>query len=184
MTRIVKEDGVVVPITIIECNPNTISQLKTEEKDGYNAVVLGCENRKKPTKTKKFYYSREFKVESTDGLDKDSQIDISMFAEGDFVKLTGTAKGKGFQGGIKRWNFSRGPETHGSHHHREPGSVGACARPGRIHRGKKLPGRMGGQQTTISKTSIEYIDTDKNLLGIKGPVPGSVNSYVKINKLS
>ncbi|MBD3270882.1 50S ribosomal protein L3 [Candidatus Peregrinibacteria bacterium] len=184
MTRVIKEDGLAVPVTILECSPNVISQIKTAEKDGYNAVVLGFEERKRPSKNKKFYFSKEFKVDSIDGFEKAATLDISRFAEGDQVSLSGISKGKGFQGGIKRWNFSRGPETHGSHHHREPGAVGGCASPGKIFKGKKLPGRMGGGKVTIRSTTVEYVDTQKNLIGFKGPVPGSINSYVKINKLS
>jgi large subunit ribosomal protein L3 len=183
MTRIVKDNGTVIPVTILECQPNTITQVKTTEKDGYNAVVLGFDPKKKPTKTKKFYYLKEIKVDSTDSLEKGGAIDISLFAEGDSVALTGTTKGKGFQGVIKRWNFAGGPGGHGSHFKREPGSVGARAKPGKIHLGKKLPGHMGNVQMT-RKSSIEYINPEKHLIGIKGPVPGAINSYVTIKKLS
>ncbi len=184
MTRVIKDDGVVVPVTIIECSPNTITQVKTEDNDGYNAIVLGYSKRRQPSKTKKYYYSKEIKVEDTAGLEKGTEVTIGIFEEGDKVSLTGVSKGKGFQGGIKRWNFSRGPESHGSHHHREPGSVGACASPGRIHKGKKMPGHLGNAKTTIKRTEIAYIDPKKNLIGIRGPVPGSINSYVTINKLT
>jgi large subunit ribosomal protein L3 len=183
MTRIVKDNGIVIPVTILECQPNTITQVKTTEKDGYNAVVLGFDPKKKPTKTKKFYYLKEIKVDSTDSLEKGGAIDISLFAEGDAVALTGITKGKGFQGVIKRWNFAGGPGGHGSHFKREPGSVGARAKPGKIHPGKKLPGHMGNVQMT-RKSSIEYINPEKHLIGIKGPVPGAINSYVTIKKLS
>jgi large subunit ribosomal protein L3 len=183
MTRVVKEDGSIVPVTIIECKPNVISQIKTTDKDGYNALVLGFDPKKRPTKTKKFHFIREFQIDSIADFEKGKEIDISIFSEGDLVSLTGTSKGKGYQGVMKRWNFAGGPGSHGSHFKREPGSIGARAKPGKVHKGKKLPGQMGNCTVTI-KNTVEYIDPKKNLIGIKGAVPGSINSYVKINKLS
>ncbi len=183
MTRVVKDNGIYVPVTIIQCTPNIIHQIKTADKDGYNAIALGFEARKRPTKTKKFYYVREFHVDSLDGLEKGAAIDLSVLAEGDIISITGVTKGKGQQGVMKRYNFRGGPGGHGSHFMREPGSVGARAKPGKIHPGKKLPGHMGSDQMT-RKSSVEYIDMENNLIGIKGPVPGSINSYVTIKKLS
>jgi large subunit ribosomal protein L3 len=184
MTRVVKDNGTYVPVTIIQCSPNTIHQIKTAEKDGYNAVVLGFDPKKKPTKTKKFYFLREFKVDSTNDLEKGKNVDLSSFAEGDQVSLTGVTKGKGMQGVMKRWNFHGGPGSHGSHFKREPGSVGARAKPGKIHIGHKMAGHMGNVQMTVRQTSVEYVDLENNLIGIKGPVPGSINSYVTIKKLA
>lgn len=184
MTRIVNEIGNYIPVTIVQCSNNVIHQLKNVDKDGYNAVVLGFEARKHPTKTKKFYYVREIKVETLDQLEKGKNITLEeVFTTGDRVCVTGVTKGKGMQGVMKRWNFHGGPGSHGSHHKREPGSVGANSKPGKIHRGKKLPGHMGSDTQTL-RSSVAYIDPEKSLIGIKGPVPGSINSYVTIKKLS
>jgi len=183
MTRIIRDNCIVVPITIIQCNPNTIAQIKTTDKDGYEAVVLGFDPIHKPSKTRKFHFIREFRFDNNTELEKGKTIDISSFTEGDKISITGTTKGKGFQGVMKRYNFAGGPGGHGSHFHREPGSVGACAKPGRIHRGKKLPGRMGGE-TQTRKSIVAYLDFEKHLVGIKGAIPGSINSYVSIKILS
>ncbi len=184
MTRVLKDNGNYVPVTIVQCSPNTINQLKTEDKDGYNAIVLGFDNRKKPTKTKKFYYLREIKVDNLDQLAKGQTLEVSsIFSEGDLITVTGVTKGKGFQGVMKMWKFHGGPKSHGSHFQREPGSVGARAKPGKIHKGKKLPRHMGNEQQTL-RSSIAYIDPEQHLIGIKGPVPGAINSYVTIKKLS
>lgn len=183
MTRIVEENGNYIPVTIVECSPNIIHQLKTNEKDGYNAVVLGCAPRKHPSKTKKFYYVREIKADSLDELKQGASISIAeVFETGDRITVTGITKGKGFQGTMKRWNFHGGPASHGSHHKREPGSVGACAHPGKITRGMKMATRMGNDKQT-RRSSVIYIDAENHLIGIKGPVPGSINSYVTIKKL-
>ena len=181
MTRIVAENGNVIATTMIKCDPNVVTQIKTTEKDGYNAVVLAALPRKKATKVKKFHFLKEFK--NVDGLEKGASIDLSIFKEGDEVKFTSTSKGKGFQGVVKRWNMAGGPGSHGSHFHREPGSVGARAKPGKIHPGKHLPGHMGNRSVTI-KSTVVYIDLENNLLGVKGPVPGAINSLVTIRKIS
>jgi large subunit ribosomal protein L3 len=184
MTRVVKEDGNYIPVTIVQCSPNIIHQLKTTDKDGYNAIVLGFDARKKPTKTKKFYYLKEIKVDSLDQLEKGKSIDLAaVLTEGDLIAVTGVTKGKGFQGVMKMWNYHGGPRSHGSHFKREPGSVGARAKPGKIHRGKRMATHMGSDTQTL-KSSIAYIDAENHLVGIKGPVPGSINSYVTIKKLA
>lgn len=184
MTRVVKDDGNYIAVTIVQCTPNVIHQLKTVDKDGYNAMVLGFDARKKPTKTKKFHYLREFKVDSLDQLEKGKNIEAnSVLAIGDAVAVTGTTKGKGFQGVMKMWNYHGGPRSHGSHFQREPGSVGARAKPGKIHKGKRMATHMGSETQTL-KTSIEYIDAENHLVGIRGPVPGSINSYVTIKKIA
>lgn len=181
MTRVIQDDGSVIPITVVQCEPNTVTQIKTTEKDGYPAVVLGFAELKKPTKTRKFSHLKEFKVENTE-LKKGDKVTVESFEEGELVKVTGVSKGKGFQGVIKRYNFGRGPMSHGSHHHREPGSVGGCAKPGKIQRGKKLPGRMGTDTVTLRGMKIALIDKKNNLLGIKGPLPGANKSLIIISK--
>lgn len=184
MTRVIKEDGNYIPVTIVQCSPNVIHQLKTAEKDGYNAMVLGLEARNKQTKTKKFHYVKEVKVENLDQIEKGKTLEISaVLTEGDKVAITGITKGKGFQGVMKMWNYHGGPGSHGSHFKREPGSVGARAKPGKIHRGKKMATHMGNETQTL-KSSIAYIDLENHLVGIKGPVPGSINSFVTIKKLA
>jgi large subunit ribosomal protein L3 len=184
MTRVIHDDGRVIPLTVIECSPNVITQIKTAEKDGYPAVVLGFDALNKPTKTKKFYHQKEFKLiesEGEDAMKKGDEIKVNIFELDETVKVTGVSKGKGFAGVIKRHNFARGPETHGSHHHREPGSIGMCAQPGRVLKGKKMPGHMGSNQCT-SRGKIAYIDIENNLIGIKGAVPGAKGGLIIIRK--
>jgi large subunit ribosomal protein L3 len=180
MTRVIQDDGRVIPITIVQCEPNEITQVKTMEKDGYPAIVLGFSKLKKPKKTRKFAYMREVKLNEGEEFKKGDTITVENFKDIKTVEVTGTSKGKGFQGVIKRWNFSRGPESHGSHHHREPGSVGACAKPGRVHKGKKLPGRMGGERKTLKRVEVVYLDAKNNLIGLKGPLPGANKSLIFI----
>lgn len=183
MTRVIQDDGRVIPITVVHCEPNEVTQVKTAEKDGYPALVLGFSAIKKATKNRRFHHQKEFRVEGAEQK-KGDKISVEIFNEGDSVKITGTSKGKGFQGVIKRHNMSRGPMSHGSHHKRQPGSVGACAAPGRIQRGKKLPGRMGNAQVTISRSSVVYLDKKNNIVGIKGALPGAKKSILTITKLS
>jgi len=183
MTRIIQDDGRVIPLTIVQCEPNEVVQVKTSEKDGYPAVVLGFSKLSRPTKNKKFYHVKEFRTTEEDSPKKGDIINLDIFEEDEIVKVTGTSKGKGTQGTIKRYNFSRGPMSHGSHHHREPGSIGACAKPGRVHKGKKMAGRMGDEQVTIKRTKIVYINSKKNIIGIKGPIPGGTNNLVIIRKV-
>lgn len=182
MTRVIQDDGRVIPLTIVQCEPNEIVQVKTVEKDGYPAVILGFGAMKKPKKTRKFYHLKEFSVPKGSETKKGDKISIEIFEEGETVKITGTSKGKGFQGVIKRHGFHSGPGGHGSHHHREPGSIGACAKPGRVNKGKKLPGRTGGEQVTLIRAKIIYIDKEKHLIGIKGALPGPNKGTIIIRK--
>lgn len=186
MTRVIQQDdGRVIPLTVVQCQPNVVTQIKTTEKDGYPAIILGFSELKKPTKNRKYRYRKEFRLPETEkeNFKVGDTIDVKSFELNETVKVTAISKGKGFQGVIKRHNFHRGPETHGSHHHREPGSIGACASPSRVHKGKKLPGRMGGDTVTLKKTQITYIDADSHLLGIKGPLPGAKNNLIIIRKI-
>lgn len=183
MTRLIQDDGRVIPFTVIECQPNKVVQIKTEEKDGYPAIVLGFDALKKPSKNRKWRHIREFRpTEKDDSLKTGDNIKVDIFEVGETAKITSISKGKGFQGVIKRHNFSRGPETHGSHHHREPGSIGACAKPGRVHKGKKMPGRMGMNKKTLENVEVVYLDPEKNLLGLKGSVAGSKGSLIIIRR--
>jgi large subunit ribosomal protein L3 len=181
MTRVIQDDGRVIPMTVIKCDPNVITQIKTVEKDGYPAIVLGFLELKKPTKTQKFYHLKEFRIKADEEMKKGDKMTVEIFQEGDEVVVTGTSKGKGFQGVVKKYHMAGGPASHGSHFHREPGSVGTRAKPGRILRGKRLPGHMGSQTVTI-KSSVVYIDHKKNLVGIKGAVPGGINSLIALKK--
>lgn len=177
MSRVFLQDtGEAVPVTYLQVEPNKVVRCKTEDKDGYNAVVLGVGEKKWKTRKgkehTKYAVQKEWKVESTDGLNPGTEITAQLIPEDGTVTITGVSKGKGFQGVIKRHNFSRGPETHGSHHHRRPGSVGMCEFPGRVLKGKKMPGRMGTDQVTVRNRAIVFTDPEKGLVGVKGPVPG------------
>jgi len=182
MTRLIQDDGRVIPVTVVLCEPSEVTQVKTVNKDGYPAIVLGFSKLKKPTKTKKYRYLKEFRIEESEqeNYKKGDQITIESLQEVETVKISSVSKGKGFQGVIKRYNFSRGPETHGSHHHREPGSIGACAKPGRVHKGKKMPGRMGREKVTLSKVQIAHLDPKNHIVALKGPVPGPNGGLVII----
>lgn len=180
MTRVIQDDGRVIPMTLIQCEPNEVHQVKTEEKDGYPAIVLGFSKLKKPKKTKKFAYCREVKTSEGEEYKKGDIVDLSKFNEIKEVEVSGISKGKGFQGVIKRWNFSRGPETHGSHHHREPGSIGACAKPGRVAKGKKMPGHMGTDKITLKKVKVVHLDVKNNVIGLKGSIPGPNKGLILI----
>lgn len=180
MSQVIQDDGRVIPVTYVTCEPNEVVQVKTEQADGYPAIVLGFDAYKNPSKNKKFKAMKEFRVENADDYKKGQKISVEMLKEVEKVTVTADSKGKGFQGVIKRHKFSRGPETHGSGHHREPGSIGMCAKPGRVMKGKKLPGQMGNVQVTLKNRPVISVATDKNVIAIKGCVPGANNSYVYI----
>lgn len=181
MTRVIEDDGRVIPLTVVLCSPNEVTQVKTTAKDGYPALVLGFDKVKKPTKNRHFYFKKEFSVTDENAYKKGDQIKVDMFATGEKVRITGISKGKGFQGVIKRFHFAGGPASHGSHSHREPGSIGARAKPGKVHKGKKLPGHMGCETKTVW-TEILYVNPEKHLVGLKGPVPGANKSLIIIRK--
>lgn len=184
MTRILKDDGRVIPITVVLCEPNEIAQVKTAEKDGYPAIVLGFSKLKKPTKNKKFHFQREFKIEASEleKYKKGESVTVESFTEEDLVEVSAVSKGKGFQGVMKRYHFAGGPRSHGSHFMREPGSIGCRAKPGRVFKGKKLPGRMGGDRITLKKIKVELIDKAKNIICLKGCVPGGNGTLITIKK--
>lgn len=183
MTRIIcPETGRVTPVTLLQAPQAEVLQVKTPAKDGYSAAVLGSFDRKNHGKNlnKKFKYIQELSLEEGQEFKTGDKMTVADLSDTEFVKITGTSKGRGFQGVIKRHNFSRGPETHGSHHHREPGSVGTCAKPARIIKGKKMPGRYGADQITLRSVKVMHVDADKNLIALKGAVPGPKNGYVFI----
>lgn len=192
MTQVFTEAGELVPVTVIEAKPNVVLQVKTVETDGYNAVQLGFDDKRnvlsnqpeqghvKKADTSPKRFIREIRDAELGDVEVGSEITVETFKQGDIIDVTGTSKGKGFQGVIKRHNQSRGPETHGSRYHRRPGSMGQAADPARVFKGKKLPGRMGGQTTTIQNLEIVRVDADKNVILVKGNVPGPKKSMVEI----
>ncbi len=181
MTQVISpETGAVTPVTILLVPEAEVLQVKTDAKDGYDAVVLGSFPRKNFGKNhnKAFKLIKEFSV-GEEAVKKGQKIGLGGMVEGAEIKVTGTSKGRGFTGVIKRHKFSRGPETHGSHHHREPGSSGMCAKPGRILKGKKMPGHHGDAQVTF-RTIIMNVDTTQNILAVRGAVPGAKKSFVTV----
>lgn len=180
MSQIFQEDGCVIPVTLISCPPQTITQIKTAEKDGYAAIVVGFEALKKPRKTKKFRFLREFRIEKPEDYKKEEPVTLERFKDIKKVTITGISKGKGFAGFIKLHHFSSGPGSHGSHFKREPGSIGARSKPGRIHKGKKMAGRMGNERVTIKNVPLIETNLEKNLLAVKGQVPGPRGGLVII----
>jgi len=194
MTQIFLEDGNVSGVTIIEVGPCPVIQKKTKLKDGYNAIQLGFLPKKEKgvtsplkghfLKAGKVFYShlREFQVDDPDEYELSQEITGSIFQKGDLVNVTGISKGKGFAGVIKRWGFHGGPKTHGSRFHRAPGSIGASAYPAKTMKGKKLPGHMGTQRVTTRNIKIEDINLDRNIILIKGSMPGRNGSLLIIRK--
>ncbi len=189
MTQIWKENKV-IPVTLIEAGPCFVTQIKTKEKDGYQAVQLGFEKIEKEKKIKKsqknkpFRYLREFRLDNVEEFKVGDVIDVSRFEPGEKVKVSGISKGKGFQGVVKRWGFSGRNATHGvKHEERKPGSIGS-AFPQRVIKGKKMPGRMGNERVTIKNLEIVDIDKEKNLLVIKGGIPGKRGGLVEIQTLN
>lgn len=192
MTQVFGEKGIVIPVTVIEAGPCNIVQVKTKETDGYDAIKLGfgeIKDRKltKPAKgqfaklklqPKK--YLREFRVSNIADYVVGNEIKVDIFSQGDMVDIQGISKGKGFQGVIKRHGQHRGPMGHGSMYHRRPGSMGSTSTPGRVFKGKKLPGHMGCQTVTIQNLEIVRVDLDKNVILVKGSVPGAKGSILKI----
>ncbi|NCP66989.1 50S ribosomal protein L3 [bacterium] len=185
MSRLIDpETGRITAVTVLEAPEAKVLQIKTTAKDGYDAAVLASFERNKTRKNanKNYKFVQELRLDADAGIKAGEGVGVGSMEGVSRVKITATSKGKGFAGVIKRHNFSRGPETHGSHHHREPGSVGTCAKPARIMKGKKMPGRLGGKQTTLRNVEVVQIDAAKNLIALKGAVPGAKNSLVFIRE--
>jgi large subunit ribosomal protein L3 len=193
MTRVFSDDGVSTPVTVIEVAPNRISQLKTEETDGYTAiqVVTGSRRPNRVTKPMAGHYrkagvepgrkSMEFRVDSVEDFELGSEIKVDIFEEGQMVDVTGTTIGKGFAGGVKRHNFHMQDATHGnSISHRAPGSIGQNQTPGRVFKGKKMAGHMGAVKQTTQNLKVVRVDAERNLLLIRGPVPGAKSADVVV----
>ncbi len=194
-TRIYDNDGKMVPVTVIQVGPCRINNIRTEEKDGYKAVQLAYHStsEKKLSKPVSGYYKtlgtdfyrylREFRVDDLKDIKLNDIITVEKFKVGEIVDVTGISKGKGFQGVMKRYGFSGGPASHGSMFHRAPGSIGSNTFPGRVMKNKKLPGRMGNKRSTVKHLEVVKLIPEKNVILIKGSVPGNVNSIVNIKKV-
>lgn len=194
MTQVFDAEGRVIPVTVVEAGPCLVIRKKTVETDGYTAVQIGFgdvkeKNLSKPVKgqfikagLEPVRYIREYRVEDLSGYEIGSTLKADVFGEGELVDVTGTSKGKGFAGSIKRHNFHRGPMTHGSKYHRGPGSLSArkSGGGGRVFKGRKLPGRMGGQKVTVQGLKVVRIDADRNLILIKGAIPGAKGALISI----
>lgn len=195
MTQIFDEDGTVIPVTLIEAGPCFVTQRKTKEEDGYNAVQLGFGETSEARLNKPMAghlnragappvrHLREFRVDNPDDYEDGQQIDVSVFEVGDLVDVTGISKGKGFAGVVKRYGFRGGPKTHGqSDRWRAPGSAGAGSTPGHVFKGTRMAGQMGNERVTVENLKVALVDADKNLLAIRGAIPGGKNGFVIVRE--
>jgi large subunit ribosomal protein L3 len=195
MTQIIKDDGTVVPVTVIEAGPCYVVQVRTEERDGYRAVQLGYEEVKRKHLTKgqlghlekhglpPLRYLREFRMSRDESYEVGQVVTTDIFEPGERVDVVGTSKGRGFAGVVKRHGFAGGPATHGqSDRHRAPGSIGACASPGRVWKGMRMPGHMGARRVTSQNIEVVVVDPERNLLAVKGSVPGPRGGFVQVKQ--
>jgi large subunit ribosomal protein L3 len=190
MTQIFAEDGTMVPVSVVAIEPNTVTLLRTEEQDGYTAVQVGAGTARRTTKPRAGQLKdlpnvrdvREFRVDDLADFAVGQTLDVSLFEDGESVHVTGTSKGKGFQGTIKRHNFHRGRHTHGTDSHRARGSLGGGTYPGKVFRGTPMAGHMGYERVTVKNATIVRTDAERNLLLVKGPVPGPRNAMIVVRK--
>jgi large subunit ribosomal protein L3 len=194
MTRVFGDDGRVVPVTVIGATPNTVTRLRSAEQDGYTAVQLGAGTARRVTKPVAGQFKelskeqqrpaavREFRIGADEAYEVGQQLDVSLFEAGDLVDVVGVSKGHGFTGTIARHNFKRGPKTHGSDNYRKPGSVGAGTTPGRVFKNTKMAGHMGDARVTVKKLKVVRVDPERNLLLVKGAVPGARNGLLLVQK--
>ncbi len=194
MTQIFNEEGALVPVTVLQAGPCVVTQVKTMDNDGYSAVQVGFVDKREKLVSKPVKghfdkagvsykrYVREFRLENAEEFNVKDEIKADVFAAGDKIDATAIAKGKGFQGAIKRHGQSRGPMAHGSKYHRHAGSNGACSDPSKVFKGKKMPGHMGAKQITIQNLEIVKVDVENNLILVKGAVPGPKKSLVTIKE--
>ncbi|GAB6138719.1 50S ribosomal protein L3 [Halanaerobaculum tunisiense] len=194
MTQVFADNGEVIPVTVVEAGPCPVIQKKTEEVDGYTAVQLGFEDAKVSRVNKPLQghfekygiepkkYIKEFRIDGVEELETGAEVAVDTFTPGDKIDVTGTSKGKGFTGTVKRWNFNMGPKTHGSRNYRLPGSIGQSADPSRVFKGKKMAGRMGREKVTIQNLEVVKVDPEKNLLLVKGSVPGPKENLLTITE--
>jgi large subunit ribosomal protein L3 len=191
VTQVFQTDGTMVAVSVLSVAPNTVTRLRTPERDGYTAVQIGTEPSRKLSKPEagqlrdlpQVATIREFRVADVDGFSVGQTLSIGdLFSAGDLVDVTGISKGKGFAGHIKRHHFKRGPKTHGSDHHRAPGSIGPGTTPGRVYKGMRMAGHMGAERVTIKKVRVVRTDPERNLLLVKGTLPGSRNALILVKK--
>jgi large subunit ribosomal protein L3 len=191
MGRIFSEDGQALAVTAIEAGPCVVTQVKTQDKEGYNAAQLGFGESKRLNSPQKghlkklgqFRHLQEFRLADAKDIKVGDKIDVSLFKEGDLVDVSGVSKGKGFAGVVKRYHFAGGPKTHGqSDRHRAPGSIGSTTSPGRVLKGKRMAGHMGNKRVTVSHLKVYKTDLERNLLLVRGAVPGARNQLVLIKK--
>jgi large subunit ribosomal protein L3 len=191
MVQVFDKDGTVIGCTVVEAGPCLVTQVKTKDRDGYEAVQLGYGAKKRVNEPEKghfkglgnFRYVREFRADSLDGVEVGQRIGAELFQPGDRIDVTGISKGRGFAGVVKRHGFHGGPKTHGqSDRHRAPGSIGSGTTPGRVMRGQKMAGHMGAQRTTVRNLEVVESNPARGILIIKGPVPGSKDGLVRIRK--
>lgn len=194
MTQVFDENACVIPVTVVQAGPMVVTQIKTVEKDGYNAIQVGFEDAKEKhlNKPQKGHLAKagvalkrrlvEFRVEDVTVYEVGQEIKADIFQTGEKIDVTATSKGKGFEGVITRHGQSRGPESHGSRYHRRPGSMGACSDPSRVFKGKKLPGHMGSQTVTIQNLEVVSVDVEKNLILVKGAIPGPKKGLVTVKE--
>jgi large subunit ribosomal protein L3 len=191
MTQVFQPDGTMVAVSVVEIAPNTVTRVRTPERDGYTAVQLGAGERRKMTKPiagqlkglPRVKTIREFRLDAADDYTVGQTIGLGdVFAEGDLVDITGVSKGQGFAGTVKRHNFSRGPKTHGSDNYRKPGSIGPGTTPGRVYKGLRMGGHMGHERVTVKKLRVVRVDTDRNLILVKGSVPGAPGALTFVRK--
>ncbi len=197
MTQVFNERGEVIPVTVIEAGPCFVAQIKTVERDGYAAVQLGFDETKPRRLTRPqlrhlqksnlpaLRYLREIRLSADElaGVEEGQRVTVDIFEEGELVDVTGTSKGRGFAGVVKRHNFRGGPKTHGqSDRHRAPGSIGACTTPGKVLKGMRMAGRMGGERVTIQGLKVVMVDPERNLLLVRGTVPGANNGFLLIRQ--
>ena len=192
MTQIFNDEGLAIPVTVIKVDPIVVTQVKTVETDGYNAIQVGTIEAKEKHLTKaqighfkknnlsNYRHLQEFRVDNASDYKVGQEIDLSVLADVQKVDVTGTSIGKGFQGTVKRWNFGRGPMGHGSKNHREPGSIGAGTTPSRVIKGKRMAGNMGNERVTITKLKLVKVDAENGLVLVKGSVPGCEGRLVTI----
>jgi large subunit ribosomal protein L3 len=195
MTSVFQDDGTMVAVSVVAIEPNTVTRLRTQDRDGYTAVQLGTERQEKLTRPRAGQLKdlpkeagllgtlREFRLDSVDGYEVGQTLAVGdVFNPGDLVDVTGVSKGKGFAGQIKRHHFRRGPKTHGSDHHREPGSIGPGTTPGRVYKGLRMAGHMGDRQATTKKLRVVRTDPERNLLLVGGSLPGARGALVLVRK--
>jgi large subunit ribosomal protein L3 len=194
MTRLFGEHGTVIPVTVIEAGPCYVAQVKSKATDGYEAIQVGFGQKRedainepvrghlKKANVPPLRFLREFKLDSVEGFQAGEQITVQIFSAGERVDVSGISKGKGFSGVVKRWGFKGGKASHGAETHRAPGSIGASAAPSRVFKGLPMAGRMGGKRTTVQNLEVVRVDAERNILIVKGSVPGPRNGMLMIRK--